>query len=106
LSGPQSRSGRPGIDKIGSATYLANAAHFTWKVIVHNLVELFKREVLPESWARRSLKTVRAYVFKIPGVLKRVGRGIALALPAAFPFQAMILGAAQKLHSLAVQGFG
>lgn len=94
------------IDKIGSGTYLANAAHFTWKVIVHNLVELFKREVLPESWARRSLKTLRAYVFKIPGVLTRVGRGLAIALPAAFPFQTMILEAAQKLHSLAVQGFG
>lgn len=94
------------IDKIGSSSYLTNSAHFTWKVIVHNLMSLFKRLVLPAGWARKSLKTVRAYVLKIPGVLRRVGKGVALALPAAFPLQALVSEAAGRLMGLALGGSG
>ena len=94
------------IDKIGSGSYLTNSAHFTWKVIVHNLMSLFKRLVLPTGWARKSLKTVRAYVLKIPGVLRRVGKGVALALPAAFPLQALANEAAGRLVGLALGGSG
>lgn len=94
------------IDKIGSGVMQANSAHFVWKVIVHNLMSLFERMVLPASWARKSLKTVRAYVLKVPGVLRRVGKGVALALPAAFPLQALMSEAAGKLMGLALGGPG
>jgi hypothetical protein len=92
------------IDRIGSATYLANAAHFTWKVIVHNLMSMFKRLALPEGWARRSLKTVRAYLLRIPGVVRRVGRGVAVALPAAFCFAGAMSEAAEKVLALGGSG--
>lgn len=94
------------ISKIGSSSCQANSAHFTWKVIVHNLMSLFKRLVLPAGWARKSLKTVRAYVLKVPGVLRRVGKGVALALPAAFPLQALVNEAAGRLVGLALGGSG
>lgn len=94
------------IDRIGSGTYLANAAHFTWKVIVHNLMSMFKRLVLPEGWARRSLKTVRAYLLRIPGVVRRVGRGVAVALPAAFCFAGAMSEASRNVLALALGGSG
>jgi len=94
------------IDKIGSGVLQANAAHFVWKVIVHNLMSLFKRLALPAGWARKSLKTVRAYVLKVPGVMRRVGKGVALALPAAFPLQALVQEAVEKLLGLALGGPG
>jgi hypothetical protein len=94
------------IDRNGSHSLQANAAHFVWKVIVHNLVSLFKRLVLPAGWARKSLKTVRAYVLKVPGVVRRVGKGVTLALPVAFPLQALMSEAAGKLLGLALGGAG
>ena len=93
-----------GIDRIGSATYLANSAHFTWKVIVHNLMSMLKRPVLPEGWARRGLKTVRAYLLRIPGVARRVGRVVAVALPAAFRFAGAMSEAAEKVLALGGSG--
>ena len=94
------------IDRIGSKSMQANSAHFVWKVIVHNLMSLFKRLVLPAGWARKSLKTIRAYVLKVPGVIRRVGKGVALALPAAFPLQALVNEAAGRLVGLALGGSG
>lgn len=94
------------IDRNGSHSLQANSAHFVWKVIVHNLMSLFKRMVLPAGWARKSLKTVRAYVLKVPGVVRRVGKGVALALPVAFPLQALVQEAVEKLAGLALGGPG
>ena len=58
------------------------------------------------GWARKSLKTVRAYVLKVPGVVRRVGKGFALALPVAFPLQALMSEAAGRLMGLALGGSG
>ncbi len=45
-------------------------------------------------------------MLKVPGVVRRVGKGVALALPAAFPLQVLVQEAVEKLAGLALGGPG
>ena len=69
------------IDRINSHTYSANSAYFSIKCITYNLVHLFKELIVTGNWARVSLKTLRAYLLKIPARLVAAGRGFRLRLP-------------------------
>ena len=75
------------IDRINSHTYSANAAYFGLKCITYNLVHLFKELIAAGNWARVSLKTLRAYLLKVPARLVAAGRGFRLRLPQDFIFK-------------------
>jgi hypothetical protein len=75
------------IDRINSQKYLANAAYFALKCITYNLVHLFKELIVTGNWAKASLKTLRAYLLKIPARLAAAGRGLRVHLPHSFIFK-------------------
>jgi hypothetical protein len=89
------------IDRINSQTYSANSAYFNIKCITYNLVHLFKELIVAGNWARVSLKTLRAYLLKIPARLVAAGRGFRLRLPQDFIFKEQLYLMQRNLLKLA-----
>jgi hypothetical protein len=71
-----------GMEQMPCGQFEANALYFAIGVLAYNLAQLLKRQVLPASYRRATVATLRWKVYRLAGKLVRHARGWRLQIKA------------------------
>jgi len=69
------------MDQIPCGTLAANAVFFRIGALAYNLYILFKKLVLESNFSRAQMKTIRLYIYHLPGKVVHTARKLYLKLP-------------------------
>lgn len=83
--------------------YGANAAWYRYNVLLYNLLQAMRLEVMPSPLAKRELKGIRFSLFRLAGRVIRTGRRLILRIAADSPALAWIQSIRDALKRVARQ---
>jgi hypothetical protein len=89
-----------GLEKLPTQKFHANWAYLLMGQIAFNLVAWFKRLVLPPSYQRTTIKTIRHHLLNLAGKLVRTARRCFLVISDCSRYQAVWLFAMRRLAHL------
>ena len=89
------------LDKVNLQEFTANSTFMTIRCITYNIVQCFKQIVLGGDWKTGSFKTIKNYLIKIPGNIKKYGKGLCLSLPESYGFQDVFRTSQERLFQFA-----
>ena len=92
-----------GLGRLPCGELLANAAYFEANLLAYNLVQLYKRLVLPAGWQQCTIKTLRLRLLNIGAMVARHARGLLLKVPADHPYWQLLAHSRDKILRLAPQ---
>ena len=85
-----------GMDTLSHSIFRTNAVKILIRALAYNLINFMKRLLLPKTYQKSRLMTLRIVLIKVAGRLVRSGRGIGLKLSSSFPYLGLF-------HDLLVQ---
>lgn len=80
-----------GLATLPSGDFFVNALWLRIMTLSFNLIASFKKAVLPESWARHTLKTLRFKLLGVPALVVRHARQLQIRLPCHWPWRDVLL---------------
>jgi hypothetical protein len=86
-----------GASAIASSPLTANYANFLLKAISYNVFSIFKRFVLQDRFANKTISTIRYFIIYIPGKLVTRGRKVYLSLINNYRFIDLFMGWQEKI---------
>jgi len=89
-----------GLEKLPTQKFHANWAYLLIGQLAFNLVAWFKRLVLPPSYHRATIKTIRHHLLNLAGKIVHTARRVFLMLSARYRFQAVWRFAIDRLAHL------
>jgi Transposase DDE domain group 1 len=89
-----------GLEKLPTRKFHANWAYLLIGQIAFNLVAWFKHLVLPPSYQRTTIKTLRHHLLKLAGKIVRTARRLFLVLSASYRYQSVWQFAIKRLAAL------
>jgi hypothetical protein len=92
-----------GLGRLPCGELLANAAYFEANLLAYNLVQIYKRLVLPAGWQQCTIKTVRLRLINLGAVVVRHARRLALKVPSDYPYWQLLAHSRDKILRLAPQ---
>ena len=90
-----------GMEQMPCGQIEANALYFAIGVLGYNLAQLLKRQVLPESYRRVTVATLRWKVYRVAGKLVRHARAWILQVKVDAEKWLLLEGARQRCAALA-----
>jgi len=90
-------SGGFGLSKLPCREFMANAAYFQMALLSCTVSAAFKHLVLPESWRRLTIKTLRFRMIRLAGIVSRRARYLWLKIPENYPFRQIFENARHRL---------
>jgi len=89
-----------GLEKLPTRSFHANWAYLLIGQIAFNLMAWFKKLVLPESYHRATIKTIRHHVLNVAGKIVRTGRQLFLKISEKYRYQEVWQFAMKQLADL------
>lgn len=74
-----------GLENLPCGKLLANAAFCQTAVLAYNLLQAFKRIILPDGWERFTIKTLRFRFIRVAALVTNKARKLRLKLPQMYP---------------------
>lgn len=90
-----------GLELLPSKHFSVNAAWASLSCFTHNLIRMLQRYVLPESWRRFEIKTLRFRFFRSAAIVIKKARRIILRFCQDHPVYPVYLQAQERLAALA-----
>ncbi len=88
------------LEKLPTRSYQANWAYLLIGGLAYNLVNWFKKQVLPNSYKRATVKTIRHRILNLAGKIVRTGRRYYLILSESYKYQKEWKYAIKQLEKL------
>ena len=80
-----------GLASLPSGSFFVNAVYLRIMTLSFNLIASFKKTVLPESWARHTLKTLRFRLLGVPALVVRHARRVQIRLARHWPWRDVLV---------------
>lgn len=88
------------LEKLPTRNYQANWAYLVIGGLAYNLVNWFKKKILPRSYAQATIKTIRHRILNLAGKIVRTGRRYFLILSDSYKYQKEWKFAIKQLEKL------
>jgi len=92
-----------GLGRLPCGDLLANAAYFEANLLAYNLVQLYKRLLLPAGWQQCTIKTLRLRLINLGAVVVRHARRLALKVPSDYPYWQLLEHGRERVLGLVTQ---
>lgn len=91
------------MDKMSHSTFVANENKMMKHLLAYNIVNGFKRLVLPKAYRKMTLKTLRIKFFKVAARQVKKSRRIIFKLCSHYPYKQAFLETLQKIQNIKLE---